>query len=258
MLRMAARRQSRLLALGIALLSFGCAQSDPVGNGGSGSGGQATGGAPPSPVSNTTGNDCIEQPCKLVAPQCGCDDGFACTLNEAGDRVCLGAGAVGPGELCSATALCAPGSVCAGFGDGLYACATLCESDVSCQAPGGKCVVPLGDTDVLLCSEDCNLISNEGCPAEGLACRFAETPSGEIYTACGLAGSSPAQTVCLADSECLAGHACLPTSAGDKRCFEWCNTASPACDVGFSCEPVEIADVPLVIGDVTYGACNPN
>jgi hypothetical protein len=243
-------------ALAFASSLFGCAQSDPVGNGGASVGGSGSGGEETSPASNTTGNDCVEQPCKLIAPQCGCDEGFGCTLDAQGDRVCLAAGAVAPGGACSATDLCAPGSVCAGAGEGLYACATFCESDDACEAPGGKCIVPLGDSEVLLCSESCNLLSNEGC-LTGLACRFAQAGDA-IYTACGVAGTSPAEAECLADSECRPGHACLPSSLGGKRCLEWCDVAAPSCPLGSDCGPVQVGGAPLVIGDVTYGACNPN
>jgi len=254
----------RSLALAIFVsagcaLASGCAQSDPVapGSGGGGTGG-AGGGETNAPASTTTGNDCSEEPCKLVSPQCGCDDGFGCTLNAEGERVCLAAGAVAPGQACSATALCSAGSVCVGYGEGLYACASFCEDDTSCDAPGGKCIVPLVGSEVLLCSEDCDLISSAGCSVAGLSCQF-NLAGVAPYTLCAPSGTQPAQGTCLETSECLPGHACLPTTAGDSRCFEWCNVESPVCEVGFSCGALEIDEgVPLVIGDVSYGACNPN
>ncbi len=247
---------------GVGTCLSACADGDPIstgtssGNGGAGGGGGGPGGSGPA---TTTGNNCVEQPCKLVSPQCGCEDGFACSVDGVGDRVCLAAGAVQPGQPCSDSALCAPGAVCVGYGPDLNSCSAFCADDTDCVAPGGRCVVPLAASDALLCSEDCELSTNAGCALAGTSCQFGLTGTDEVYTLCAPSGTKLAQEICLETSECSPGMACFPTSASDERCFEWCVVGGPPCPTGFTCDPLELsAGVPLAVGTTAYGACNPN
>ncbi|MFO0551399.1 MAG: hypothetical protein U0271_23615 [Polyangiaceae bacterium] len=260
-----------LRASATILCLAGCANSDPLtgGAGGASTGGTGSGASSSdggstnvstSSSTTSTGPSCDEQPCKLVAPQCGCDEDAACSVDGNGGRICVVAGTVQPGQICDANNYCAPGSVCVGYTDGETTCAEFCNSDVECTAPGGKCVLPLtGAPTVMLCSENCELVTSQGCPLANSSCQIGVTASDEPYTLCVPSGAGVEQSVCADSSECAPGFTCLPTTANDSRCFEWCNVNGGSCPINESCLGLEISTgVPLVIGNVTYGVCNPN
>jgi hypothetical protein len=63
-----------------------------------GPGGPTTTTTTSSPASSSsTGTPCDEDPCKLVAPQCGCGADEMCTLAGGGTRVCTDEGSRAPG-----------------------------------------------------------------------------------------------------------------------------------------------------------------
>lgn len=248
----------------LSLLALGaCATGgsiDPTGTGGSGGSGSAggAGGAGGDPSTTSTGGSggsaptCSEQPCKLVAPQCGCSPGEQCSIDGAGDRACVGEGDVSEGQICDEGAACAPGLLCVGYTGFESSCARFCESDAQCESPGGKCVLTLGDVpDVLLCSEDCEPISSQGCAPAGLSCQIAVTETEQAYTQCAPSGTGVFQTLCVDNADCAPGFACFPTTNNDTRCFAWCSVASPNCGA----QTCQGFDVPLVIGNVEYGVC---
>ncbi len=208
-------------------------------------------------ATSSTGPSCSEQPCKLVAPQCGCAAGEQCTVDEQGDRGCGVEGSVAEGGICGGGDLCGPGTLCIGYDGFDSLCAAFCEQDGDCEAPGGKCLVEIASLPgVTLCTTDCEPISNQGCAVAGLSCQVGATAT-EGYTGCAPAGSVAAGEVCDANNLCRAGLVCLPTTANDDRCFAWCNVDNPNCgDV--PCQGLEIEmGVPLMIGNVHYGVCSP-
>lgn len=240
----------------LGLLAAACAESDPIGGAGGQGGDASSGGGDPSPATTTsTGETCSEDPCKLTLPQCGCDAGGACSIDEAGERVCIPAGAAGQGAPCETSSSCQPGAMCVGYGAGLLSCAEFCETDADCQAPGGLCAITLGSAPgVTLCSDDCDLTTNAGCQVAGLSCQFGVRGT-EPFTLCAPAGAGTQGTACADTSDCAAGFLCLATQV-DERCFQWCDVAAQDCPGGLTCQPVQIeAGVPLVIGGTSYGAC---
>lgn len=270
-----------MVSLGLAIEALGlvaCATGgsiDADGNAGgaaASSGGDATtsdsatssasgqGGDPATTASTTTatGPACSEQPCKLVAPQCGCGAGEQCTVDSTGDRGCAPNGTEGPGDPCSADAPCAAGALCVGYQGFDSACAAFCTVDDDCGPAGSLCVLePNGLGGITLCSDGCELISNQGCKVAGLSCQAGVSPSNDPFTSCAPGGTKIANEVCTDSGDCAEGFVCLPTTANDDRCFAWCNVDSPNCGQ-LNCQGLEIeAGVPLVIGTVTYGVCTP-
>lgn len=261
---------SRLAPLLLCTLALACAKGDPLtGVGGAGGSGQGGDGASSSEGGSTTDNvttssttsgpACDEQPCKLVAPQCGCEDG-ACTVDGAGSRICVEAGSAGQSEPCDETTLCEPGTICVGYTTELTSCATFCEDDSDCDAPGGKCAIDLTDAaTVKLCSENCDFVTSQGCLLLGTACQLGITDTDQPFSLCAPSGAGTAQALCADTSECAPGFVCLPTTNDDNRCFQWCSVNTPACPADLPvCSGLDVTDgVPLMIGNVHYGVCNP-
>lgn len=265
-----APRHRTLVALVASLL--GCAEGGSItGLGGGATGGSAgvgnntsssggSGGAPTQSGPTTTGPSCEETPCRLVEPQCGCAAGEACTIDGMGGRLCLASGAVPPGGACDESNLCAPGAACIGYGPGQNTCAAFCNDNGLCELPGGQCVVELAaQPGVLMCSENCDLTTSQGCSLAGMSCQLGITAADTAYTLCTPSGTLVEQEVCADNSECAPAYVCLPTTANDNRCFHWCAVGGAACPVaGDVCTGLEVTmGVPLMIGSTTYGVCNP-
>lgn len=252
-------------------VAWGCAEGGSIQTGSTGSGGSGTssngsGGAGSTTSQTvTTGPECVQDPCKLVEPQCGCGAGNQCTIVAGGERGCVAAGTVPVGQPCDETAGCAPGGICVGYAGVQTTCAAFCDNDTQCEPPGGLCVLTLDDgagsplPDVLLCSENCDLPSSQGCTLSGTGCQLGLTDADKAFTLCGPAGAGVYTSLCTDTSDCAPGFACLPTTANDERCFEWCRVNGPACtDTTLTCTALEItAGVPLTIGADTFGVCSP-
>jgi hypothetical protein len=240
-----------------ALISA-CAEGEPLvsptgGQGGDGSGG----GASSSDASSSSGGVCAEDPCKLVSPQCGCEAGEACSVDGSGQRACLPAGTAALGQACDASTGCAAGAACIGYGPTLNSCSAFCDTDADCEPPGGLCTISVGAIPgVTFCSANCDLVSSTGCELAGLSCQFGVRDATDPFTLCAPSGNGVQDTPCTETSECAPGFLCLQTQV-DERCFKWCDVALQDCLGGLTCQAVEIAaGVPLVIGNITYGACN--
>ena len=254
----------------LVLVASGCASGgtlEPSGGGGASSSSDSGGGSVTSSNDTvTTGPSCVEQPCKLVAPQCGCDSGEACTLDGSNARGCAAAGTIPVGQPCDENATCAPGGVCVGYSATTNTCAAACNTDEQCDGPGGRCVITLSDggggtvPDVLLCSDDCDLVTSQGCTQASTSCQLGITDNNQTFTLCAPSGAGAFQSVCTDNSDCAPGLACLPTSANDDRCFQWCRVGGPACDdASLTCTALEVTTgVNLMIGSETFGVCNPS
>jgi hypothetical protein len=218
-------------------------------------GSTGTGGSSSTASSGGMGGMCSEDPCKLVAPQCGCDSDEACALVD-GERLCVGAGTTGPNELCSGND-CAPGSQCLSVA-GASICYQHCTMDAECTAPGGLCVVHIGDGKggvypETLCSTNCNPISNAGCPA-GSRCTFGldEGPPERYYTLCVGVGGGQQGDGCNSPDDCAAGLDCLTVNA-QTLCYTFCDLDSPVCPGSTEC--LINFDPPADVGGIEYGAC---
>ncbi len=251
-------------------LVWGCAEGGSIQTGSTGSGGDSSsssgsgGDSTTSSQTVTTGPGCVEDPCKLVDPQCGCAVGSQCTLDGAGERVCVESGTVPVGQPCDDVATCSAGGICVGYAGIQNTCAAFCDDDSQCEPPGGLCVLTLDDgtgtplPGVALCSENCDLPSSAGCSLGGTACQLGLTDADKPFTVCGPTGAGIYQTICADTSECAPGFACLPTTNNDDRCFAWCKVGSSCADAALTCTALEITTgVPLTIGADTFGVCSP-
>jgi hypothetical protein len=228
------------------------------GMGGMGLGGDGgQGGEPPA---------CEEQPCKLVAPQCGCAEADRCTLAD-GMRVCGPEGDSYPLEFCIND--CGEGFHCVNNGTTGFSgfCHQWCTEDDDCDAPttgpGGICVLQLSNGAGTVCSQNCDPVSDTGCKEYNgaLKCDIGQEPQGAMrwFTRCVGVGSVTADGVCAAINECAPGSSCIPIqNEPDNHCLSWCTNPNGGgtCPQGAShvCSPFT---TPLIIGSVEYGACIP-
>lgn len=216
-----------------------------------------SGGAPPM---------CEDDPCKVTLPQCGCNAGEQCSVSAAG-VTCVPEGTIGWGEACGGVGDCEPGYLCILKKDTpptVSTCAKFCDSDNECQSPGGLCTFGLNDGNggtipgVTICSENCDLVTNTGCPVSGTSCQLAQEPSGlkRFFTYCNGAGAGTQNSTCLDGTECAVQYGCFNTGGASDVCLKWCNVNSPSCSGATSCVGLTDANGnPVVIGAITYGAC---
>lgn len=292
----------RQLLLAAALGLAACAAGDPIGGstagqgpgsggssgeGGSGDGGSGDGGSsspsggpastsvssttgPGTTTSTTTGvsssastgTPCDEQPCKLVAPQCGCGADEKCTLVSGNERGCTEDGTRAPGQACGeGIGECEAGGVCVYVFDAedTLSCARWCESDLQCDGQGGLCAIGLqGVDDVKLCSDNCDVVSSSGCAISGTKCSvYYDATDMRNFTACVGAGAGVAQSECNNETnQCAPGFGCFQTQEEGEvyRCFKWCSSAAAECPDDLTCRTD--FDPPITIGAVTYGICS--
>jgi hypothetical protein len=195
---------------------------------------------------------CEEDPCRVMAPQCGCPSGEKCTLQPGiYVRGCREAGTGAHGEVCTSDADCAPGTYCMLLG-GHRVCRDFCESDTDCAAPGGRCQLDISFNmgDEMWCSDNCDPITNNGCP--GSKCELLLDENDAWYTVCIGAGTGVQGTPCTSLNDCAAGYSCLDVG-GDSRCRQWCDVSAPSCNTG-TCLSFQ-APAPT-IGGTEYGGCD--
>jgi hypothetical protein len=215
-------------------------------------------------TSTSSGMMCTEDPCKLVLPQCGCGAGEACTVDGTGTRSCVPEGGAAWGGECGAED-CQAGSLCILKKDvpAVSTCAKFCADDSDCQAPGGLCVFTLNDGSggtvpgVILCSDNCDPITNTGCPVAGTSCYLGQEQAGQqrFFTYCYGAGSGTQLASCPNGDECATTYGCFNTGSSDQ-CLKWCNVNQPSCPGATSCQMLTDANgASIVIGNITYGAC---
>jgi len=250
----------------VALASVGCNLVLGIGDfKDEGQGGNATGGSNPGGTPDTGGDapnggggagasggggggggTCSEDPCKLVAPQCGCDADQACTLDASGlNRVCGPAGSAMGNQGCDGTTLCAPGLFCnGGF------CSPFCVNDDPCIPLGTICALQFSSGD-LICSDLCDPLSNfgEGCaPSSG--CYLNTTDGGVDYLVCAPNGGVLDGDPCTQIDDCLPGSGCYNDGVSNK-CLHHCRV-----DTGAPC-PGSCLALDITINGVAYGACAP-
>ncbi|MCC6558619.1 MAG: hypothetical protein IT372_37265 [Polyangiaceae bacterium] len=238
-----------------AILGPACAKASPPAEG-AGAGGSAS--------STTTGgtggldDGCLEDPCRLVAPQCGCPAGEQCALiDEDGSRGCVAAGTLPQGAVCS-SAECGPGLACVSATATIKTCGKFCETDADCEAPGGLCFFKLDDgmggeiPGATICSDSCDPSTNSGC-APDLACQLAREPDGEqrYLSVCTGPGAGTAGSPCTVNSDCAPTFGCIGEVDAQTVCEPWCTVGDP-CPASLTCTPFSPA---VLVGGVEYGAC---
>ncbi len=242
----------------------GCANEVSFGGAGNGGAGGVTSSGSPTtsqttssqPTGSTTTSEpqCPEWPCKLTAPQCGCESGLKCTVDVDQKLTCLPE-AQSPSQAgqpcnddCAAALICLPG------GEQPALCHRFCESDDDCDLPGGRCVYDLTNDGVPdACTINCDPVSSTGCPGSETMCTVvkAEQNLPTWASECVVAGSKGQGEPCLETPECATGHFCATLNNG-KMCLRFCNVKLPVCPPAAAC----VKFTPkIVIGAVEYGAC---
>jgi hypothetical protein len=270
---------------GALAVVLGCAQGSALssngGDGGSGaSGGDggagATGGQGAGPLGGSAGEGpgpgpgpggsggsgagtpCDESPCKLTSPQCGCASGEKCTLDNAGDRLCVEDGTAAPNAMCDANQDCAAGAICLGEA-ALGYCAPFCDQDSECDGTN-ICAVQLGDgsggtiPNVTMCSSSCNLANASGCPS-GLGCVLGQESAGQqrFFTMCFAAGNATSGS-CANPGVCAPGYGCYNDGTSDV-CIQNCNVNAPICASGTCLAINDGNGQPVVVNGFALGAC---
>jgi hypothetical protein len=188
---------------------------------------------------------CPEDPCRLVAPQCGCASGEMCARTTAGSatRSCVVAGTTPVGAACTAAVQCSAGSTCV-LGETVGSCLSWCASDADC--PAASCLALRTSPEVGVCTRLCDPLADGGC-APSLSCYAGVSANldGVLVpvTLCTGPGSRATGEACMASWQCVPRHIC---SAGGT-CEVLCDVDAPACT------PCSTIDV--VVDGVELGFC---
>ena len=204
---------------------------------------------------------CMESPCRLVSPQCGCAAGQSCRMDAAGARSCGAVGSGSTGSLCTSLGACRAGDHCVGLGGGIAACHHFCATDSDCTGAGALCLFPLEDNNgnaipnVRVCSHACEPARQVGCPS-GSFCVVGVDGSRNLTFCNGAApGSGALGSACTSSGQCGAGMLCV-----SSQCAQLCRTptggASSDCPTsrGYNCVALNPG---ITIGSTAYGACIP-
>ncbi|MEJ7731439.1 MAG: hypothetical protein WKG00_19765 [Polyangiaceae bacterium] len=173
-----------------------------------------------------------------------------------GGRACSVGGTTPPGEPCGSNADCQAGSMCVNTGVDL--CMEFCADDGACNAPGGQCLITLVDSaqqtvpDAVLCSLNCDPITNTGCSAGGCALGQEEV-SMDLFTLCQGAGAGTQGAACVDNGDCAGGFGCFG-AAPDQQCLKYCgvNPSKGVCSGGTFCTGFT---TPVILGAQEYGVC---
>ncbi len=232
-----------------------------------GVGGDATSGSTSSTTSTSnaasstsSGPACVDSPCKLTVPQCGCAAGQQCTVDSTG-VTCGTTGNTGLGQVCTGPD-CAAGLLCVNTAPTVSTCSRFCDSDSDCTAPGGLCIIGLNDSNMMpipgvsLCTENCDPTTNTGCPAAGTACEVAQESKGQMrfLTHCTGSGAGQQGATCVTGADCAPTFGCFNTTNPTAvKCLKNCKASAPnACPAGTKCL---FFATPELVGNEEYGAC---
>ena len=202
--------------------------------------------------------NCPEQPCKLIAPQCGCTPERQCSIGGTGERECILKGTAAIGASCGAEE-CVPGAMCLGPSANALSCLEFCDGDEDCTGPGGICFFTIDDgnggsvPDAKLCTPNCDPSTNTGCAA-GLGCQAGTSMTMVNFTLCAQAGAGGDGASCATNgsADCAPTFGCFTLGTNDI-CLKWCKNIGGSCGGGLTCQSLS---EPLVIGTTEYGVCN--
>ena len=206
-------------------------------------------------------DNCSETPCKLTAPQCGCDPGQKCSWNN-DNKACVADGIAQIGEACN-IAQCAAGGHCLSIGQQapLTVCKAYCDSDADCFGGGSLCALQVTNPQTMQpfnqmwCSDNCDPPTGTGCTAANAKCELAQEPGGQMrfFTWCMPSGTGTDGSFCSSFEDCANGYSCIGVDAQmNQICLQWCNVQSPSCVSGL-CQSFPAPGV--FVGTVEYGAC---
>ncbi len=232
------------------------------GNGGQGGTTAPTaGGFGGTPTTTTGGNGgaggeeppCDEDPCKVMAPQCGCPSDEKCSLLNY-MRACRPAGNNSHGQTCVADSDCVAGTFCMNLG-GHRVCRDFCESNADCVGPGGQCTIELGlnPGNEKWCSDNCDPITNGNCAVAGSKCELLQqNVTMDWYTQCVAAGTGTQGSACNSLDDCAPGFGCLTVNSVTS-CHQYCDVDLPSCPG--SAPTCASFETPVIVGTKEYGGC---
>jgi hypothetical protein len=179
------------------------------------------------------------------ACQTGCECG-RCNLVGSVAR-CTAPGARTLGQVCTLSSdNCAAGLVCLAeaCGNVLGRCYQFCNGNAQCN--GTICQIVVQDMSGAdssfracdLAPQDCNPVSNTGCPDPALNCYVTSTSQ----TLCDCPNVTPPRMSgdsCMLYNDCAAGYVCISGVGGlsGARCYAVCDVGNPACPLGRACIP---------------------
>jgi hypothetical protein len=168
---------------------------------------------------------CFRPVCDIIV-QCGCPDGFMCTLvfsTPGPVRACVPVGERQSGEACSFFE-CAPGSICL---DGV--CRVACHENADCPSTD-ECVHDLEGEDLRACSLPCSPMDGENC-LEGWKCVAHQSTGSEVkfFSDCEIStGDVEFFGECSVSSDCIQGFGCASNTCGLMFCTNLCQE-DPLC-----------------------------
>jgi len=183
----------------------------------------------------------VGPPCRLVAPQCGCDEGQACR-----DAVgCQPAGPRGIGDACTPGANeCAAGSQCFTVA-GQSRCRAFCNAQTCGRVgPGSFCLL-FDDALISYCSDACVPGRGDCGPQGACLAQF-------MLSACINAGPRAIGEPCDADNPCQDGLICEVTVRGDRVCYQACGPNLVPCASPSVCQ-VPVPEQPGIVRDPNDG-----
>ncbi len=211
------------------------------------------------PPGRTDGGVRVDAPtlaCEPTAPAAKCGGGETCSVGCRVDGTptgrCTMAGPKKPGEACSETVRCEPGSQCLDYGcNGVQLCRNFCNNDSDCGQ--GKCATNLpcmkNPTGFRICTQPCDPTgtATDGCAA-GLSCFLfeGETTTCECRAASRIGGDA---AECADTEDCQPGFVCVRMGAR-RACRALCKLAAPSCTSG-TCTKLVDPDFKV------YGGCLP-
>jgi len=197
---------------------------------------------------------CDEDPCRLVAPQCGCPSHLACQRPDGDDpvRECVPPGPVAPLEACSVNEDCTTGYVCVSATGAPGMCVAYCFLSSDCPTHSVCAEMIVASEPVGSCSPVCDPLTGAGCHVGGacIAAYVRRKDDDAIVpgTMCGPDDALPAVgESCASLPACQQGSTCV-----SDTCQELCVMASPDCPAGTSCGGLS-GGYSLV--GVEYGTC---
>jgi hypothetical protein len=138
----------------------------------------------------------------------------------------------------------------------------FCDADADCNNIG-MCVMKLAaeaSVNATICSENCNLISNEGCKVAGTSCQvnLDGEANPRFFTHCDGSGNGQFGATCQTNLDCVPGTLCVITDGSTTpptgKCGFYCDTSTNKCQAG-TCNPLFVNNLPITVNGVSYGAC---
>lgn len=200
-----------------------------------------------------------------VSPQCGCDAGANCIVEEAdGSTSCVIAGSAQPYTVCHAN--CDVGGECIGTPTQKTGgvCKPFCRTDADCPGAGRVCIqITTGgypnDPQIpgyKLCSAGCDLLNPAGICGPTLTCDIVEDDKLDYVTDCfGPMGTGVGPNACPGGNleACAVGYTCHLYGPHKDTCAKWCRVGhSEDCTSPAVCTSFGVA---AFVGTTEWGTC---